>query len=111
MDHENERAARQGANLARHLNQSYPDTVLFLARHAAGRPDAVEARLDSVTADELVLTVTAAGGTAVVRVPLSAAPGAAPDVRGRVRALLAVARQAAPGEPLTSLEKQVGPPG
>ena len=35
---EQDRAGRARANIARHLNQSYPDALLFLAHHAADRP-------------------------------------------------------------------------
>lgn len=47
MEH-SDRAARQGANIAWHLNQSYPDTVLFLAWHAGGRPHAIAAEMHTV---------------------------------------------------------------
>jgi Protein of unknown function (DUF2470) len=37
--------------VVKHLNGKHPDTVLFLARHAAGVSDAVEAELLAVDPD------------------------------------------------------------
>lgn len=38
MDGEHIRAQDQARNLARHLNDRHPDTILFLAQQAADRP-------------------------------------------------------------------------
>jgi len=44
--HGEDRAGRRPANLARHLNDQHPGTVLLPARHApGGRPDATAAKL------------------------------------------------------------------
>jgi len=44
--HAEDRAGRRPANLARHLNDPHPGTVLLPARHApGGRPDATAAKL------------------------------------------------------------------
>lgn len=108
MDHDDDRAARQGANLARHLNQSYPDSVLFLARLAGGKPDATAAELVSLTDAELLFQVTTAGAVQPVRVPLPPAADTGDDVRARVRELLRLTRLNSPDAPVTSLEERTG---
>ena len=80
------RAARQSANLARHLNDQHSGTVLLLARNApGGRPDATAAELTGTDDAGLVLSATTPDGTADLRLALP--PGA--DVRTRIGALLA----------------------
>jgi hypothetical protein len=107
-DHAAARAGRQAANLARHLNERHPTTVLLLARHApGGRPDTTAAELTLAEDDGLSLTATTLDGTADVRLTLPDGP----DVRSRIAALLTATRAALPDDgsvPLTSLELQLG---
>lgn len=104
-----DRAERQSANLARHLNGQHPSTVLLLARYApGGRPDATAAELTGVDDDGLTITATAPEGTADLRLAL---PDGS-DVRGRIRALLKATRAGLPDtEPPTSLEEQMADAG
>ena len=99
-----DRAGRQSANLARHLNGQHPSTVLLLARHApGGRPDASAAELTGADDDGLVVTATTPDGTAELRLAL---PDGS-DVRARIGALLKATRAGLPATvPLTSLEEQ-----
>ena len=97
------RAQAQARNLARHLNGRHPDTVLFLARQAAGRPAAVAAELVAVDAAGVTLSVDADGRTEQIQVPFPPSEG---QVRARLGALLRQARAGDPDGPLTSLEQQ-----
>ncbi len=65
-----EREQRETMNLARHLNDSYGDSVLLLA-HAAGRPSASAASVALITEGEMELD-TADDGP--VRIPLPNPP-------------------------------------
>lgn len=56
MGDEQTRERAQARNLARHLNERHPDTMLFLAQQAAGRPSANAAELTAV--DEAGVTFT-----------------------------------------------------
>lgn len=107
MTDHHDRPGRQSANLARHLNDQHPTTVLLLARHAAGgRPDATDAELTGADDDGLTLKATLPAGDAVLRLPLPDGP----DVRARIAALLTATRAALPDDgsvPLTSLEEQM----
>lgn len=106
------RAERQGANLVRHLNERYADTVLFLARRAAHCPQADSAELLTIGEGDLSLSVQDREGTRTVRVPLPSATPGATDVRGRVKALLEATRAEHPDDPMTSLESaRSGPAG
>lgn len=108
MDERSDSSGRQSANLARHLNGQHPQTVLLLARHAAGgRPDATTAELTGADDDGLTLTAATPDGQVELRLPLPDGP----DVRGRIAALLAATRAGLPDDgsvPLTSLELQLG---
>lgn len=108
-DDEDTRAQAQARNLARHLNDRHPDTMLFLAQQAAGRPAATAAELTAVDEAGVTLTVRDADGPEVVRVPFPPASGG--DVRTRFGALLRAARAARPDGPLTSLELVHAGPG
>ena len=102
-DEPRDRAARQATNLARHLNDSYSDTALFLARHAARRDDARSARFVAVEADQVVLSLEPDNGAGTLVLNLPGAPG---DVRARLRQLVLETR-ALLGHadvPVTSLE-------
>ena len=99
-----ERAKRQSANLARHLDDRYADTVLLLARHAAGRSDAVSASVIAAVPAGLTLAVRTADGEEQVQLPF---PAGTTDVRAAVRELLRTTRAGLPADvPLTSLEAQ-----
>ena len=106
--HDDGRAGRQSANLARHLNGQHPGTVLLLARHApGGRPHATGAELTDADEDGLTLDVTSPAGTTRLRLALPDGP----DVRSRIGALLKATRGGLPDDgsvPLTSLELQLG---
>jgi Protein of unknown function (DUF2470) len=105
-----ERNADVGAGvqkLLKHLNGKHPDTVLFLARHAAGASDAVEAELVAVHADGVDLAVRQPLGSSTLRLPFTTAIDTAPEFRLQLRGLLGKARAAAPEEPLTSLEQAI----
>ncbi len=94
----------------KHLNGKHPDTVLFLARHAAGVSDATEAELLAVDPGGVDLAVRRAQGSSTGRLQFTAAINAVPDFQLQLRGLLATARAAAPDEPLTSLEEQIASP-
>jgi hypothetical protein len=94
-------------NVLRHLNRKHPDTVLFLARRAAGVSDALDAELQAVDRDGVDITVRQAQGSTTVRLDFPAPINAAPDLRLQLRGLLGTAREAAPDEPLTSLEEEI----
>ncbi len=104
QDHD-DRAGRQSANLARHLNGQHPTTVLLLARHApGGRADTTDAEMTGTDDDGLTVKVITPDGDAVLRLALPDGP----DVRGRIRALLRATRAGLPDSvPLTSLEYQM----
>ena len=91
-------------NVLRHLNGKHPDVVLFLARHAAGASDAIDAALVAVDRYGVDITVRQETGSRTARLPFSAAIDAVPDLQRQLRAFLDQARAAAPDEPLTSLE-------
>jgi hypothetical protein len=99
-----DRAGRQSANLARHLNGQHPTTVLLLAQHApSGRHDATAAELTGADDDGLTLKATVPEGTADFRLALPDGP----DVRGRIGALVKATRAGLPDTvPLTSLKEQ-----
>lgn len=99
---EHTRAQDQARNLERHLNARHPDTILFLARLAAGRPAADAAELTVVDEAGGTLAVRTAGETEAVRVAFPPVSGT--DLRSRFGALLQATRAADPAGPLTSLE-------
>lgn len=99
-----EREQREAVNLARHLNDSYADTVLLLA-HAAGRPSASAARVALITEGEMELDAADDGR---VHVPL---PNPGDSLRQRVRAAIAAARVALPDAPVTALEQRMNHDG
>lgn len=96
-----------GANLARHLNDQYPDTVLFLARSLAARPSADSARITAVEDDGIEITVRTGSNVEAVRVPFSKAADNAISLRERMSGLVAQARASDTDGPLTSLEEQI----
>lgn len=100
-----DRSQRQAVNLARHLNECYSDTLLFLARFAGVAPDATHAQLLAI--DETGLTLTTDVRDEPVHISFPSA-GGHPDVRARIGGLLGATRVAHPNEPLTSLEQQMG---
>jgi len=104
MGESSKRAARQASNLARHLNETYGDTLLFLARHGLGRSAASAAELAGIDDEGVDLVVHDAEGTSTHRLPFP--EGERGDARSQVgRLLMAVRATAPPEEPQTSLEK------
>lgn len=104
-----DRGARERANLARHLNASYPDTLLLLAQALGGTPAALSATILRLEPDRVVLTVQpdqSGGRPREVVLPLS--DDDAVPLRQRVSALVLQARDAAPDAPQTSLERMLG---
>lgn len=99
--------AKSAENVVRHLNRKHPDTVLFLARRAAGVTDAVDAELHTVDREGVDIAVRQAQGSTTVRLDFPTPINAVPDVRLQLRSLLHKARQAAPDDPLTSLEAEI----
>jgi hypothetical protein len=104
-DRPDDRARRQSADLARHLNGQHPSTVLLLARHApGGRPDATAAGVTGAQDDAITIAATVPEGRVEMRLALPDAP----DLRGRIAALLTQTRAGLPNTvPLTSLEEQM----
>lgn len=101
------RAARQARNFVRHLNDTYPDTALFLARHAASCSGAVAAELLTVDEAGIELLVHDGGGESKHRVAFAGGERKDFDARRELAALLRASRNLAPDEPLTSLEAQL----
>lgn len=107
-----DRTVREGNNLARHLNEQYPDTALFLARHAALRPEATAASIAGI-ADGVMSLRVSGPEPGLVAVPL---PVEGPDgdgLRSRLVALVQQTRAGVPedaNEPLTSLEAMMAGP-
>lgn len=101
--------ARQGsaANLARHLNEHYPDTLLLLARTLGARPAADSAQIDVLDAEGIKMTVRNDASEEPLELVFSktADPDTAP--RERLADLVAQARALDPAGILTSLELQI----
>lgn len=99
-DDPDDRAARQSANLARHLSGGqHPSTVLLLARHApGGRPDATAAELTGADDDRLALAVDGPAGQAQSVCRCRTGPTSA---AGSPRC----SRRLAPGCPTTGLSR------
>lgn len=97
----------ESRNILRHLNGRHPDTVLFLARHAAGITDAVEAELVTANSDGVDIAVKRARGSSTCRLQFTEAIASMSELRLQIRGLMIAARAAAPQEPLTSLEEEM----
>lgn len=104
MKHQRQASA---VNLARHLNDQYPDTVLFLARTLAARPAAVSARISAVEDDGIEITIGPGSDVEAVRIPFLKTADRDLSLRERVSALVAQARAIDADGPLTSLEQQI----
>lgn len=102
--------AKRIQTVLKHLNGKHADTVLFLARHAAGVSDAMGAELVAVDPDGVDLAVRQPLGSRTARLQFNAAINGVPDFQLQLRALLTTARAAAPDEPLTTLEEQIASP-
>lgn len=92
--------------LVDHLNGHHADTVLFLARHLTGSTSLTDAELVSVDAAGAMLQVLDHGDRRPVPVPFGAAVATAAEVQVQLYGLLAAARAADPGGPLTSIERE-----
>jgi NADPH-dependent ferric siderophore reductase len=105
-------AAAAVAETAEHLNEDHADTVLFLARHLArhlaGAPAVVDARITRVSPDGVTFELVLDDGVEEVSLPLDPPAADRFDVYEAVVAAIGGARAAAPGAaPLTSLERDV----
>jgi len=90
-----------------HLNQRHPDTVLYLARHLADSSAVQIAELVDVHGDQLVLRMGTPGELATVSVTLGSVVASRAELVAELRRILLIARAAAPGQPLTSLEADI----
>jgi NADPH-dependent ferric siderophore reductase len=95
-----------------HFNANHADTVLLLARHAAGALGATDAEAVSVDAHGVDFDVRIGAARSTARMPFAASATTADDVSQQVMTLLGQARQRA-GEsvPLTSLEREMADQG
>lgn len=90
-----------------HFNANHADTVLLLARHAAGVPDASDAEALTVDTAGVDFQVVAARLTVRARAEFATSVTTAAEVTAAVMTLVGAARSAAPGDyPLTSLERE-----
>ncbi len=94
-------------NLARHLNDQYPDTVLFLARMLGARPAADSARINAIMDDAIDMTVRIGKDVEAVRIPFLKTADRDISLRERVCELVAEARAFDADGLLTSLEQQI----
>ena len=100
-----------GANLARHLNDRYPDTVLFLARSLAARPKTTVAGIIALDRQGIQLVFRDGQHSDSIRVAFPPSTDGAVSLREQVAGLVATARTADPKGTLASLEVQmVGKP-
>jgi Protein of unknown function (DUF2470) len=99
--------AKTVENVVSHLNGKHADTVLFLARRAAGVTDAADAELRTVDRHGVDIAVRQPHGSTTVRLDVLAPINATSDLRLQLRRVLHKARQAAPVEPMTSLESEI----
>lgn len=91
-----------------HFNANHADTVLLLARHAAGAPDASDAEAVSVDAEGVDFDVRVGAHRTTTRMPFAALAATADEVSLQVMTLLGQARQrAGRAVPLTSLEREM----
>lgn len=93
-----------------HVNAGHGDTLLFVARHLA-RSAGVAAPLDAeiVTIDPLGadITVQTGSGPAALRLSFAAPAVTVAEIQQAFIGRLVEAREAAPDEPLTSLEREL----
>jgi NADPH-dependent ferric siderophore reductase len=95
-----------------HFNANHADTVLLLARHAAGVPGATDAEAVSVDAEGVDFEVRVGAVRTTARMPFATRATTADDVSAHVMTLLGLARErAGEGVPLTSLEREVAQQG
>lgn len=89
-----------------HLNGNHADSVLFLARHVAGRP-LVDAELLRADQGGVDLRVCNGAGARSLRLIFPQLVGSTTDLQARLLDTLAEARAAEPDGPLTSLEREL----
>ncbi len=94
-------------NLARHLNDQYPDTVLFLARMLGARPAADSARINAIQDDAIDITVCIGKDVEAVRLPSPTTADKDTSLRERISELVVQARALDADGLLTSLEQQI----
>jgi len=104
MKHQRQASA---VNLARHLNDQYPDTVLFLARMLGARPAADSARINAIQDDAIDMTVRIGKDVEAVRLLFPTTADKETSLRERICELVAEARAFDADGPLTSLEQQI----
>jgi putative heme iron utilization protein len=81
--------ARTVENVVRHLSRKHADTVLFLARRAAGISEAVDTQLQVVDRDGVDIAVRQPHGSTTARLDFPAPINAVSDLRPQLRGLLA----------------------
>ncbi len=92
-----------------HFNANHADTVLLLARHAAGVVDAVDAEVVAVDTQGIGFDVVTAAGRARVRAAFATPVATVDEVSAAVMGLVGRARAVvAEDVPLTSLERELG---
>jgi NADPH-dependent ferric siderophore reductase len=90
-----------------HLNANHADTVLLVARFAAGCPEAEEAELAGIDSAGVNFDVMVRGGRTLVRWPFSSHISSTDDARARLYEGVAQARHAAGDRmEITSLEQE-----
>jgi NADPH-dependent ferric siderophore reductase len=91
-----------------HINDEHDDTVTLLGRVLCREPDARHAALTGVDHEALYFSlVTSAGASVDHRVAFPERAESVEDAQLQFYALIALARQGAAGEPLTSLEREL----
>lgn len=98
------RGDREARNLARHLNDAYPDTLALLLRALGGVAGSTAAAIDSI--DESTLTVVDTGGAGSAVLTLPGDPSQ--PLRPRLAGLVQQARAAEPAGAPTGLERMLG---
>lgn len=102
-----QRSRDEVQELLDHVDANHADTVLFLARHAAGCPDATDAETAGVDGAGLDLTVVVDGRRSSLRLPFDRPIASSTEAYEQLTGLLASTRAAVGDDvPLTSIESE-----
>lgn len=94
--------------LVEHLNAHHADTVLFLVRHAAARPDADGAEIAEIGRAGVEIDVIAGADRSRTRLAFPAVVSVLGDIHDQLVAILAATRDRVGDlEPITSLEREL----